>query len=103
QMLNLVPVAPAPPGPTPPEATVPPGDVNARILVFRDAALAQFLSAACVTPEAGTEIARRELARAGLVDWTIVDGGITPDRPCASLAIRPESRQVVLAPTTPRR
>lgn len=101
--LDLPPVGRAPTEPTPSGATGSSGDVNERILVFRDAALAQFLAADCVTPEAGAEIARRELARAGLDGWTIVDGGITPARPCASLAIRPEVRQVVLAPTTPRR
>ena len=108
--LNLVPITPAPPPPpptttTPGPAPAPPpaADVNTRILNFRDAVLGQFIDAACMAPAAGEELVRRELDRAGLRDWTIVSTGYTAERPCATLSLRPDQRQVVLVPATPRR
>ena len=109
--LNLVPIAPPPPPPPAPTTTAPgpapapqpAADLNTRILNFRDAALGQFLEAPCMAPATGAEIVRRELDRAGLGDWTVVGGGFTADRPCATLSLRTEERQVVLVPGTPRR
>lgn len=106
--LNLVPASSAPPAPTAPApglAPAPPStaDLNTRILTFRDAVLAQFLDSPCMAPAAGADIVRRELDRAGLGDWTVVSGGYTAERPCASLSFRSEERQVVLVPATPRR
>ncbi|HVL05567.1 MAG TPA: hypothetical protein VM388_06240 [Acidimicrobiales bacterium] len=105
--LNLVPVGPplpastttAPSAPAPP----PPADVNARILGFRDAVLAQFLDTPCMAPAAGVDIVRRELDRAGLGDWTVVSGAFSADRPCATLSLHSPERQVILVPSTPRR
>lgn len=115
--LNLVPIAPPPSTttPPPPTATRPPpttapapgpapaADLNTRILNFRDAALGQFIDAPCMAPATGAEIVRRELDRAGLGDWTVVSGAFSADRPCATLSVRPEERQVLLVPGTPRR
>ncbi|HUR22291.1 MAG TPA: hypothetical protein VMZ73_00315 [Acidimicrobiales bacterium] len=110
--LNLVPISATPPTPPPPPATTTPGpapapqptaDLNTRILAFRDAALGQFADAPCVAPATGADIVRRELDRAGLADWTVVSGAFTADRPCATLSLRPEERQVLLVPGTPRR
>lgn len=110
-LLNLPPVTPAPtvsttaPGPGPTRAA---GDVNARILAFRDAVTPQLLDAGCVGPQAATAIVRRELERAGLGDWTVRGGeglagdGFSPERPCATASLRPDTREVVLVPT-PRR
>ncbi len=106
--LNLVPITPMPPprptttpGPSP--SPQPAADLNTRILDFRDAALGQFIDAACMAPATGEDIVRRELDRAGLADWTVVSGGFSVDRPCATLSLRPEERQVLLVPSTPRR
>jgi hypothetical protein len=109
--LNLAPVTPTPttsppppptaPGPAP--APPPAADLNTRILNFRDAALGQFLDAPCVAPATGAEIVHRELDRAGLGDWTVVSGAFSADRPCATLSLRPEERQVLLVPAPPRR
>ncbi len=106
--LNLVPITPPPPLPattTPgPEPAPPPaGDLNAQILNFRDAVLGQFIDAECMAPATGEDLVRRELDRAGLGDWTIVSTGYTAERPCATLSLRPDQRQVVLVPGTPRR
>lgn len=108
--LNLVRVGPAPAPPAPTTTTVsspgpapPPADLNTRILNFRDAVLGPFLDSPCMAPAAGADLVRRELDRAGLNDWTIVSGGFTADRPCATLSFRSEERQVVLVPSTPRR
>ena len=117
--LNLAPMTPPPappplPSPTPAPAltTTTPGgtpapqpaaDLSTRILNFRDAVVGQFLESPCMAPAAGAEIVRRELDRAGLGDWTVVSGGFTEDRPCATLSLRTEERQVLLVPGTPRR
>ena len=106
--LDLVPVKPLPSPTTtttPAAGAAPPAtaDLNTRILNFRDAVLGQFLDSPCMAPAAGADIVRRELDRAGLSDWTIVSGGYTPDRPCATLSFRSEERQVILVPGTPRR
>jgi hypothetical protein len=87
------------PAPDPPA----PADVPARILALRDATVAQFLASPCVTPQAGADIVRRELERAGLTGWTIVAEGFTAERPCATLSIQADVRQVILVPATPRR
>jgi hypothetical protein len=109
--LNLPPVTSAPtvsttaPGPG---ATQSAGDVNARILAFRDAVTPQLFDAGCVEPRAAATIIRRELDRAGLGDWTVRGGeglagdGFSAERPCATLSLRPDSREVVLVPS-PRR
>lgn len=109
--LNLPPVTPAPtlsttaPGPGPTQAA---GDVNARILAFRDAVTPQLFEAGCVDSRAAATIVRRELDRAGLGDWTVRGGegvagdGFSAERPCATLSLRPEIREVVLVPS-PRR
>jgi hypothetical protein len=107
--LNLVPITPtqspaAPttvPGPAP--APPPVADLNTRIVSFRDAVLGQFIDAPCLAPATAEDIVRRALDREGLGDWTIVSTGYTADRPCATLSIRPDQRQVVLVPATPRR
>jgi hypothetical protein len=99
--LHLPPTPSATSAPAP--APDPPTDVNARILAFRNAIQPQFVGAACVTPEAGTGIVRRELDRAGLTGWTVVADGFTPERPCASLSILADIRQVILVPAPPRR
>lgn len=107
--LGLARVAPAPSTSTPSEqAPEPPVDVNARVLLFRDAVFPQFVDAPCVEPPEAAAIVRRELDRAGLGDWAIrsgeglAGGGFTAARPCVTLALRPENREVVLVPT-PRR
>ena len=95
---------PTPSSTSPPvPATDPPADVNARILAFRDATQTHFLSAPCLTPEAGTDIVRRELDRAGLAGWTVTAEGFTPERPCATLSIQADIRRVSLVPGPPRR
>lgn len=87
----------------------PPGDVNARVLVLRDALLPPFLDAPCVDPQVGAAIVRRELDRAGLPEWTVRGGegaagdGFSPERPCATLSLRPDEREVLLVPAPPRR
>jgi hypothetical protein len=107
--LNLVPITslppPAPPTTVPGPAPAPPpaADLNTRIVNFRDAVLGQFLDATCLAPATAEDIVRRALDREGLGDWTIVSTGYTADRPCATLSIRPDQRQVVLVPGTPRR
>ena len=63
----------------------------------------QFQDAGCVNPQDATAIVRRELQRAGLIDWTIVAEGFTAERPCATLGIQAETRRVILVPGTPRR
>ena len=104
-VLGLPPLAPAPtvsttvPGPTP---TQSPGDVNARILAFREAVSSQFVGAGCVDPQAATAAVRRELERAGLGDWTVRGEGFSPERPCATPSLLPEAREVLLVPS-PRR
>jgi hypothetical protein len=95
------PTAPPAPGNPPP---TPPVDVNARFLLFRDAALSEFLASPCVEPATAESIVRRELDRAGLADWSVrPDQAFSPDRPCATLAFHPEQRQVGLVPGPPRR
>lgn len=108
--LNLVPITPTQPPPptsttTPRPAPAPPpaADLNTRILNFRDSVVGQFIDAACIAPAAGEELVRRELERAGLGDWTIVSTGYTAERPCATLSLHPDQRQVVLVPAPPRR
>jgi hypothetical protein len=69
---------------------------------------AQFLDSPCVEPAAANAIVRRELDRAGLADWTIRGGeglsgdGFSAQRPCATLSVRAENKEVVLVPA-PRR
>jgi hypothetical protein len=105
---TVPPTAGAPPttGPPPGPAPAPPAtsaDVNARILSFRDEVLPQFLDSPCIELAPATAIVRRELDRAGLGDWTVrATDGFSADRPCVTLALRPESREVVMIPT-PRR
>ncbi|MGI8808153.1 MAG: hypothetical protein ACR2KK_09990 [Acidimicrobiales bacterium] len=95
--------APPPSGPAP-----PPADPSARILAFRDAVFPLFVDTPCVEPTAAAALVRRELDRAGLGDWTIRGGegragdGFSAERPCATLSLRPEVREVVLVPS-PRR
>ena len=103
--VTSVPPAPTPPAPTTttPPATAPPADVNTRVLRFRDAVLAQFLDTPCMAPAAGVDIVRRELDRAGLGEWTIVSGGFSAERPCATLSLHSAERQVILVPSPPRR
>ncbi|MDQ3641409.1 MAG: hypothetical protein M3450_08090 [Actinomycetota bacterium] len=87
---------------------VPQPDPNAGLRAFRDAVAGPFLDSPCVEPPAAFSIVRRELDRAGLTDWTIRGGeglsgdGFTAQRPCATLSLRPENKEVVLVPT-PRR
>lgn len=99
--------------PTGPQPTTQPpaenqADVNARFLAFRDAVLPQFLETPCMDPRTGAAIVRRELAAAGLADWTVRGGeglagdGFSPARPCATLDVQPERREIVLVPTPPR-
>jgi len=105
--------APSPPPTTTGASAVPApapaqAGVTARILSFRDAVAAPFVEAPCVEPRAGAGIVRQELDRAGLTDWTVRGGegsagdGFTAERPCATLSVRAEIRQVVLVPS-PRR
>jgi len=110
--LNLVPVSTTSPPPRPtttgpgtaPAPTAPPAaDLNTRILNFREAVLSQFVDAPCVAPAAGADIVRRELDRASLNDWTVVSGAFSAERPCATLSLRPDERQVLLVPAPPRR
>lgn len=98
------------PGTLPPRpGSQPPADVNDRVLAFRDAVFAQVVDLVCLEPQAGAVIVRRELERAGLADWTVRGGegvagdGFSPERPCATLSLRPERREVVLVPSPPRR
>jgi hypothetical protein len=110
--LNLVPIS-APPPPLPLQPTTTPtsgqstettaGDLNSRIVAFRDATVGQFLSSPCVSPQAGADIVRRELDRAALRDWTVVTGDFSADRPCATVSVRSEERQVLLVPAPARR
>ncbi len=106
--LNLVPILAPPPQPTtttmiPPATETTAGDLNSRIVAFRDATVGQFLSASCVSPQAGADIVRRELDRAALRDWTVVTGELSADRPCVTVSVRSEERQVLLVPAPPRR
>lgn len=108
--LNLVPITPTqPPSPTTtrpgpaPAAPAPAAELNTRILGFRDAVLGQFIDAGCMPPATGEDIVRRELDRAGLEDWTVLSTGYTAERPCATLSLHPDQRQVVLVPGMPRR
>lgn len=95
----------APPSaPATPTAPSPPVDVTERFLILRGAVLPQFVDAPCVDPQMATDIVRRELDGAGLGDWRISGAGeFTADRPCATLGFRPESGEVVLVPSQPRR
>lgn len=92
-----------------PPSGEPPADVNARVLALRDALLPQFLDVPCVDPQDGAVIVRRELDRAGLGDWEVRDGqgvaggGFSPERPCVTLSLRPDQREVLLVPAPPRR
>ena len=87
---------------------VPQPDPNAGLRAFRDAVAGPFLESPCVEAPAAFSIVRQELDRAGLTDWTIRGGeglsgdGFTAQRPCATLSLRPENKEVVLVPT-PRR
>jgi hypothetical protein len=107
--LNLVPVSTVPPQPTTttplaPATTVTTADLGTRVIAFRDAVTGEILGSPCVTPAAGDALVRRELQRAGLSDWSIaVNGSFTADRPCVTVSVRSEERQVVLVPSTPRR
>jgi hypothetical protein len=109
--LNLVPITPTQPpalpttvpGPAPAPPPAPAADLNTRIVNFRDAVLGQFIDAPCLAPATAEDIVRRALDREGLGDWTILSTGYTAERPCATLSLRPEQRQVVLVPGTPRR
>ncbi len=103
--LNLAPAAATPPTIAPPPA----GDLNARLQQFRDAVFAQLLDTPCVEPRVAAATVRRELDRAGLSDWTVRGGdgragdGFSADRPCATLSLRPETKEVLLVPAPPRR
>lgn len=83
-------------------------DPSARIVAFREAVALPFLDSPCVTPRDAAVIVRRELDRAGLTDWTIRGGdglpgdGFSAQRPCATLAVRPELREVLLVATPQR-
>jgi hypothetical protein len=91
------------PGPAPSSPAAPPAaDLNTRIVAFRDAVVPQFLDSPCMAPATGVDIVRRELDRAGLADWTVASSGFTVDRPCATLSLRTEERQVILVPAPPR-
>ncbi len=85
-----------------------PTDVAARVLAFRDSISTHFVDASCVDPRTGAVIVRRELDRAGLTGWSVrgeeglASDGFTAERPCATLSLRPEVREVVLVPF-PRR
>lgn len=106
-LLNL-PIVPPAPTSVPGTAPQPPADSTARVLAFREAVAGPFLESPCVEAPAAFSIVRRELDRAGLADWTIRGGegltsdGFTAQRPCATLSLRPENKEVVLVPT-PRR
>ena len=102
--LAAVPSTAPPGGPTAPQA-----DVNTRILAFRDAVLPHFLDTPCLEPRTAAGVVRRELDRAGLGEWTVRGGeglavdGFSPERPCATLSLRPEAREILLVPAPPRR
>ncbi len=104
-LINLVPPTPSAPTTRPVPTTA---DVGARILQFRDAVFPQLLDIPCVDPRVAAATVRRELDRAGLSDWTVRGGeglagdGFSPERPCATLALRQENKEVVLVPS-PRR
>ena len=101
--LELSPVATA--TSTPGTAPQSPSDPNAGLQAFRDAVAGPFLDSPCLEPPLATSIVRRELDRAGLTEWTIRGGeglsgdGFTTQRPCATLSLRPENKEVVLVPT----
>ncbi len=108
--LNLPPAATPPPAVSAPTtlAVAPAaGNLNARILQFREV-VGQFLDAPCVEPGAAAAGVRRELDLAGLSDWTVRGGeglaadGYSPARPCATLALLPESKEVRLIPAPAR-
>jgi hypothetical protein len=107
-LLNLPPTAPTT-STTAPAQGRSPTDLNARIAAFREAVNPQFLDSPCVEPRAAAVLVRRELDRAGLSDWTIRGGeglagdGFSAERPCATLALRAENREVVLVPAPARR
>lgn len=107
--LNLVPISAAPLQPTTTTTTsaqsteTTAADLNSRIVAFRDSTVGQFLASPCVSPQAGADIVRRELDRAALRDWTVVTGEFSADRPCATVSVRSEERQVLLVPAPPRR
>jgi hypothetical protein len=99
----------APPGSAPgaPSTTAPSpptlADLNDRFFAFRDAVLALFVDSPCVEPGVATATVRRELDRAGLADWRIRSGEFSEERPCATLSMRPDNKEIVLTPATPRR
>ena len=101
---TLAPPAPLPTSPTAPPSPPPAVDVTERFRVFREAVLPQFVDGPCLDQRAASDVVRRELDRAGLGDWRITAvGEFTADRPCATLAFRPEIREVALVPSPPRR
>lgn len=107
--LDLPPVEATVPPPTSSSTVAgqPPANPAARVLAFRDVVGPLFLDSPCVEPAAAGALVRRELDRAGLADWTIRGGeglgdGFSAQRPCATLSLRPENREVVLVPS-PRR
>ncbi len=110
RQLNLLPLhAPMPTSTAgSPAPSQPPPDVAAQFLAFRDSVATHFVDAPCVDPRAGAAIVRQELDRAGLTGWSVRGGeglasdGFTAERPCATLSVRPEVREVVLVPF-PRR
>jgi len=102
--LNLAPAPTSrpPASTTSPVPSQPPSDLTAQVLAFREATAAPFLDSPCVEPPAAAAIVRRELDRAGLGDWAVRSGDFPAQRPCATLSVRPENREVVLVPS-PRR
>lgn len=54
------------------------------------------------TADAATDVTRIVLDEAGATDWTIVvQGDVTPERPCLYAAPIPEEQRILLVPTPP--
>lgn len=71
------------------------------LIDLQDALVGQFLDV-CLDQQAGTAIVQRELDSRGLEDWRVTNAQpFTADRPCASLAIDPNTLTVELVPISP--
>ena len=106
--LGLAPVAGGPGNPTRPSLPADdPAVATARFLAFRDAVLPRLVGHGCIGVGPAEAIVREELTRAGLEGWAVVPGvsgdgaGFSPDRPCASLDFKPETKTVELVPLPP--
>ena len=68
-------------------------------IALRTALVDRFLASGCLDRPGATRVVEDELSAQGLGSWRIVTPtGFTTDRPCASLALEPAARTVLLVP-----